>query len=122
MYESASGYALFERTGGEEVGERSLEVQAQFQDFKKFSKTVHLRSFLPFSSGENALANINDLSEGSSQSPFFIFFMLSIPRLPSDLLSIVPHDGQGDCLWVARYERRGWAKRKEKSRWKVSAE
>lgn len=65
MYESASGYALFERTGGEEIAERSIEVQTQLQDFKNFSKNIHLRSFTPFSSSENALQNINDVSEGT---------------------------------------------------------
>lgn len=65
LYESASGYALFERTGGEEIGERNISVQTQLQDYKKFSKDVHLRSFLPFTSGENALLNINDVSEGT---------------------------------------------------------
>jgi nucleolar protein 56 len=75
LYESASGYALFERTGGEEIGERSLEVQAQLQDFKKFSKNVHLRSFMPFSSGENALQNINDVSEGMRGNSFHHFVL-----------------------------------------------
>jgi nucleolar protein 56 len=65
LYESASGYALFERTGGEEIAERGLEVQQQLQDFKNFSKNIHLRSFTPFASSENALQNINDVSEGT---------------------------------------------------------
>jgi hypothetical protein len=34
-------------------------------DFKRFSRIVHLKAFVPFTSSENALENINDVAEGS---------------------------------------------------------
>jgi len=64
LFESASGYALFERLEAEEIGEQLTEVQAATDDFNRFSKCVKLQSFLPFTSAESALENINQVSEG----------------------------------------------------------
>jgi len=89
LYESASGYALFERTGGEEIAERSLDVQAQLQDFKNLAKNVHLRSFSPFSSGENALQNINDVSEGILNDTLKTFLEANLPQGKKVVLGVV---------------------------------
>jgi len=64
LFESASGYGLFERLSSEQIGEQVDTVQQSFQDFSKFSTYVKLKAFLPFSSAENALENVNDMSEG----------------------------------------------------------
>ena len=64
LFESASGYALFERVESELIGEQLDEVQDAIQDMGRFGRMVHLKAFVPFSSAENALSNINDVSEG----------------------------------------------------------
>lgn len=64
LFESASGYALVERKGSEEIGVQSEEAQRSMTDFGRFSQICSLKSYLPFTSAENALANINDISEG----------------------------------------------------------
>jgi nucleolar protein 56 len=65
LYEMASGFALFELSGGDEVASKSSEMQAAVQDFGRFSKMVTLRSIVPFKTAEEALENINSISEGT---------------------------------------------------------
>jgi hypothetical protein len=91
--QSASGYALFERVKSEEIGLKLDEVQKSVTDLKRFSALVklkgmfrislrsrsarvltpcspaalHCTAFLPFTSAESALENINKVSEGLSK-------------------------------------------------------
>lgn len=64
LFESASGYALVERKGSEEIGVKSEESQRAMTDFGRFSQICSLKAFKPFTSAENALENINDVSDG----------------------------------------------------------
>ena len=64
LFESASGYAVFEVKLHEEVGSRTKAVQNSITDLAKFNKMVSLLSFSPFKSAADALENINDISEG----------------------------------------------------------
>jgi nucleolar protein 56 len=69
LFESSSGYALFEVVKAEEVGAASEAGQESIVDLARFSKIVKLKSFLPFTSAESALENINAVSEGTSPLP-----------------------------------------------------
>jgi nucleolar protein 56 len=64
LFESASGYAIFEAKLMENIGSKSKTVQESFQDLAKFGKMVSLMSFLPFKNAAQALENANDISEG----------------------------------------------------------
>jgi nucleolar protein 56 len=64
LYESASGYAVFEVLQVEEIAAKTKEVQDSVQDLSKFSRMVSLKSFSPFKNAADALQNINDISEG----------------------------------------------------------
>ncbi|KCV68277.1 hypothetical protein H696_05198 [Fonticula alba] len=64
LFESASGYALFERTASEEIGQELESVQTAMQDLSKAGKVLKLKSFAPFQSAAHALENINDITEG----------------------------------------------------------
>lgn len=64
LFETASGFALFERTEGDEVGDQLEQLQASMQDMSKFSKVVKLKAFHPFASEKQALESINNVSEG----------------------------------------------------------
>jgi nucleolar protein 56 len=66
LYESSSGYALFERLESEEIGSKLSDVAAAASDLTKFGKMVKLKSFAPFKSAAHALENMNDVSEGSN--------------------------------------------------------
>ena len=48
LFETASGYGLFERTESEDIGKQLEEVQQSTQDLKRFGKTVllHCHSLL----------------------------------------------------------------------------
>jgi len=65
LFESAPGYALFERVESEEIADESAELQRSLQDFGRFTRLVKFRSFLPFESAESALENVNAISEGA---------------------------------------------------------
>jgi nucleolar protein 56 len=65
LYETPSGYALFDVKLHEDIGSKTKAGQESITDFAKFSKMVSLKSFSPFKSAAEALENINDISEGA---------------------------------------------------------
>ena len=64
LYESASGYALFEAHGLDEIGQNTEAVRNSVSDLNRFGKVVKLRSFNPFTSALDALKQCNAISEG----------------------------------------------------------
>ena len=64
LFESASGYAVFQVKQFEEIGAKTKMVQDSIHDLSKFGKMVTLVSFSPFKSAAHALENANDVSEG----------------------------------------------------------
>lgn len=52
-----------------EVASQNVELQEVISDFGSFSKIVSLKAFVPFTSAENALENVNMISEGSAVPP-----------------------------------------------------
>jgi hypothetical protein len=68
LFESASGYAIFEVKLREEIAAMTDAVQNSIQDLGKFKKMVSLVSFSPFKNAAHALENANDISEGASTS------------------------------------------------------
>lgn len=65
LFENATGYALFEVIEAEDIGTNLEKVQDSVLDLTRFGKMVKLKAFVPFKSAEEALANINDISEGA---------------------------------------------------------
>jgi len=80
LYESASGYGLFEQVKCDEIGVGFEEVQAAIVDLQRFSKIMKLISFRPFLSAENALENINAISEGEMTQDLHDFLEANIPK------------------------------------------
>ncbi|QCD95742.1 nucleolar protein 56 [Vigna unguiculata] len=64
LYESASGYALFEAHGLDEIGQNTEAVRNSVSDLNRFGKVVKLSSFNPFTSALDALKQCNAVSEG----------------------------------------------------------
>ena len=64
LFESSSGYALFDVKLAEDIASHSQAAQESIKDLSKFGKMVELRSFVPFKSAAHALENINNISEG----------------------------------------------------------
>lgn len=71
LFESSSGYAIFEVKHAEDIGSKSKEMQESIKDLSKFGKMVSLLSFSPFKTAAQALENINDVSEGAFLYPIF---------------------------------------------------
>jgi len=105
LYESASGYGLFERVEGEEIASQADQFQKAVQDKAKFMKIIKLKSFLPFNSAENALENINDVSEGVLNSYLKNFLSSNLPKakqskgltlgVSDDKMASAIHEGTG---------------------------
>jgi nucleolar protein 56 len=63
LFESASGYSLFSVLEGEEIAAFVSEVQAGLADFARFQRVVKMVAFSPFDTAEDALENINAITE-----------------------------------------------------------
>ena len=66
LFENATGYALFDVVEAEDIGANLEKVQESVLELNRFGKMVKLKAFVPFKSAEEALANINDVTEGAS--------------------------------------------------------
>ena len=65
LYEHSTGYALLNIKNVEEIGALLPMVQESAADYGKFAGNVEIASFAPFTSGVDALENMNAISEGS---------------------------------------------------------
>ncbi|CAI5732937.1 unnamed protein product [Peronospora destructor] len=81
LFESASGYAIFEVVENEEIGSLIAEVQAAIVDVSSFGRIVKLKAFQPFTSAENALENINNISEGLLSDDLKDFLEMNLPKV-----------------------------------------
>lgn len=79
LYETASGYALFERLEADQVALQLDQVQSAITDLGKFGKLIRLKSFAPFKSAAHALENIMDVSEGMTL--FYLFCLIPFKNL-----------------------------------------
>jgi nucleolar protein 56 len=79
LYESASGYGLFEVVESEEIGSIEEEVQAAVADMGRFGRTVKFKAFQPFANAEAALENINNVSEGTMTDDLKNFLEMNLP-------------------------------------------
>ncbi|KAJ1966506.1 Nucleolar protein 56 [Dipsacomyces acuminosporus] len=80
LYESASGYGLFEVLQAEKIGSKLDEVQSTVTDLAKFGKYVKAKSFAPFKTAADALENINDVSEGVCSEGLQAFLELNLSK------------------------------------------
>ncbi|KAJ1673806.1 Nucleolar protein 56, partial [Spiromyces aspiralis] len=80
LFETASGYALFNVLQAEAIGAKLDEVQRSVTDLAKFGKYVKLESFIPFKNAADALENMNDVSEGICNDSLKSFLELNLPK------------------------------------------
>ena len=86
LYEAASGYALFEAIGLDEIGQSADAVQQSVSDLERFGKVVKLTAFKPFNSAADALEQCNAVSEGEVLIPWSLFCPEYRWHLPSGML------------------------------------
>lgn len=63
LFESSSGFALFNVLESEEIASMVADVQNGTTDFSRFQRVVRLLAFQPFISAEDALENISAVTE-----------------------------------------------------------
>lgn len=83
LFETASGYALFEVSSTDEVAQSTSEVRKSVSQFDRFSKVVRLTSFKPFESAADALEQINSISESQLTDSLTNFLILNLPKIKS---------------------------------------
>lgn len=80
LFESAAGYALFSVLESEEVASLIDEVQAGMTDLSRFQRTVKMIAFSPFLTAEDALENINAISEHELSDDLRSFLESNVPK------------------------------------------
>lgn len=81
LYESASGYALFDIKGLDEIGQAVDKVQASVADMQRFGKVAKLTAFKPFASAADALEQINAVSEANLTDELKNFVTMNLPKV-----------------------------------------
>ncbi|KAH9617578.1 hypothetical protein KSS87_004016 [Heliosperma pusillum] len=80
LFESSSGYAIFEAHGLDEIGQNVQAVRDSVTDLNRFGKVVKLFAFQPFESAHDALSQINSVSEGIMTDELRNFLDLNFPE------------------------------------------
>mmetsp|Transcript_3153 Transcript_3153/g.4885 ORF Transcript_3153/g.4885 Transcript_3153/m.4885 type:complete len:523 (+) Transcript_3153:51-1619(+) len=80
LFESSAGYALFSILESEEIGSLVNEVQAGMTDLSRFQRIVKMTAFTPFLTAENALENINAISEHEISDELRSFLESNLPK------------------------------------------
>eukprot|EP01006_Ploeotia_vitrea_P045136 TRINITY_DN66917_c10_g1_i1.p1 TRINITY_DN66917_c10_g1~~TRINITY_DN66917_c10_g1_i1.p1 ORF type:complete len:527 (-),score=343.95 TRINITY_DN66917_c10_g1_i1:50-1597(-) len=80
LFDTSSGFALFEVVGGEEIASNEDAVQKSISDLGKFSKLVKLKAFAPFTSAEEALANAQAMEMGELTDFLRNFLEMNLPK------------------------------------------
>ncbi|XP_042462577.1 nucleolar protein 56-like [Zingiber officinale] len=81
LFESASGYSLFNAYGLDEIGQNTEAVRNSVLDLTRFGKVVKLAAFHPFSSALDALNQCNAISEGLMTEELRNFLELNLPKV-----------------------------------------
>jgi len=80
LFETAAGFGLFSQVQSEEIGGSVEAVEAGVGKISVFSQMVNLEAFAPFRSAEDALENINALSEGVLPDYLQEFLEQNLPK------------------------------------------
>lgn len=81
LYETSSGYSLFQANGIDEIGQNTEAVRNSVSDLNRFGKVVQLTAFHPFESALDALNQINSVSEGIMTDELRNFLELNLPKV-----------------------------------------
>jgi len=82
LVEAAAGYSLFEVVSFSEIS-ASLTAKTSITSLALFSRAVKLKAFQPFTSAEEALENINAISEHAMTDALKSFLEMNLPSVSS---------------------------------------
>ncbi len=80
LFESASGYGLFSILESEEIAATVEEVQSGLIDLARFQRICKMVAFHPFDTAENALENINAITEHEVTPDLKNFLEANLPK------------------------------------------
>lgn len=80
LFESSSGFALFSVLESEQIATLLDEVQNGLTDLARFQRVVKMVGFLPFTTAENALENMNAITEHELSDDLKTFLQSNIPK------------------------------------------
>ena len=83
MFESASGYALFEKEDFDDVGGQLKSIQKAIPNLERFSKMVKLSAFQPFQTAEEALENLTAIAANKIPKTLSSFLTTNLPSAKS---------------------------------------
>ena len=83
LFESATGYCLFEKEEFDETGGQLPKIQKSILDLERFSKMVKLSSSHPFKTAEEALDNIMAITQNKVTPVLKNFLVTNLPSTKS---------------------------------------
>jgi nucleolar protein 56 len=83
LFETASGYCLFEKEEFDEVSGQLSKIQKAIPSLERFSKMVKLVAYQPFQTAEEALDNIVAISQVKCSDTLKNFLTTHLPATKS---------------------------------------
>ena len=83
LYETASGYCLFEKEEYDETGGSLSKVQKAVNSLERFTKMVTIAAYQPFKTAEEALENIQAIAANQVSSTLKHFLSTHLPSTKS---------------------------------------
>lgn len=83
LYESASGYSLFEKEEFDETGGQLKQIQKAISNLERFAKMIKLAAFTPFTTAEEALENITSIAHNKVPGTLKNFLISNLPSTKS---------------------------------------
>ena len=83
LFETASGYCLFEKEEFDEVSGQLSKIQKAIPSLEKFSKMVKLVAYQPFQTAEEALENVNCVAQNKISEALQSFLTSHLPATKS---------------------------------------
>jgi len=80
IFEHATGYGLFRVKEFEEIAMLQSAVEESITDISAFNSVISFQAFNPFKNAEDALANINAVSEGLCTDQLKFFLQANMPK------------------------------------------
>jgi nucleolar protein 56 len=83
LYETASGYCLFEVADYDEIGGKLQHIQKAISSLEKFTKMVKLVAEYHFKTAEEALENLTSITELKVSKQLKAFLTTHLPAAKS---------------------------------------
>lgn len=80
LFEHATGYGLFRVKEFEEISMLQSAVEEAIVDVSAFNSVVSIQAFNPFKNAQDALSNINAVSEGLCSDQLKFFLEANLPK------------------------------------------